>query len=655
MLEVRSLTAPGLILCCLLSAPALAADRVSQRTLFLEAESALERGDQDTYAGLKRQLSGYALLPYLEYRRLTRQLSSQRDQDIQAFLARYDGSVSADRLRKRWLRHLGRQGAWQRFLAFYQPTTDTGLRCQRLNALLKTGEREAALDQVDAIWLQGKSQPKACDPVFAAWEDAGLRTDAKTWQRIELAMSAGEWRLARYLGQRLPSAEREWVSQWVALYKNPRQIEQYQGDRKSHPYRGRMLGQAVRRLAIRDGLEALQEWQRIKKLYDFDAQEITRTEHYIIRNLVREPAQVAYDFIRQVDMGEAGELAHAARMRSALLREDWPQLKAWFDDLPESMRREAKWRYWLARATEGTGDFDRAKALYAEVAQERSYYGFMAADQINADYHLDHIETPVDPLVMAQIANIDAVERARELFYLERWTDARREWIDATRDMNPAQLKAAAKIAEQKGWHDRAIFTLARTGYWDDLELRFPLVHSTLVDENAARNGIDKAWIFAVMRQESAFMHNARSHAGAMGLMQLMPATARAVSRDLKRKPPRRNQLLDPEINILLGSAYLRQMKSELADSSILATAAYNAGPHRVTRWLPERTLPADIWIELVPFRETRRYLQRVLAYTAIYEKRMGHEPVRLRYRLHPVAPAIERMTRSDASAMEAG
>ena len=148
-------------------------------------------------------------------------------------------------------------------------------------------------------------------------------------------------------------------------------------------------------------------------------------------------------------------------------------------------------------------------------------------------------------------------------------------------------------------------------------------------------------------------MDDARSHAGAMGLMQLMPATARNVARDvLKRKPPRSRELFNPDVNIALGSAYLGQVKGQLGNSAVLATAAYNAGPHRVTRWLPERTLPADIWIELVPFSETRGYLQRVLAYTVIYEKRMGKTPTRLNQRLHPVPPDLSLLggVQADAS-----
>ena len=306
--------------------------------------------------------------------------------------------------------------------------------------------------------------------------------------------------------------------------------------------------------------------------------------------------------------------------------------------------------YWLARALEGTGEPKAAKAVYEQVAKDRSYYGFLAADRIGVDYHLTHTETPVSQPQIEQIAALDGLARVDELSALKRHIDARREWRYATRDMSPAQLKAAAKLAEQRGWHDRAIFALARTGYWDDLELRFPLEHAELVEQNARRQGIDDAWVFAVMRQESAFMNDARSHAGAMGLMQLMPATARNVARKvLRQAPPRRHELLEPDTNIALGSAYLRQVKSKLGGSMVLATAAYNAGPQRVTGWLPEKTLPADIWIELVPFAETRGYLRRVLAYIVIYEKRMGKDPTRLAERLHPVPPDVEQIRSAQA------
>lgn len=634
--------------------PVLAADFAHQRSLFVTAEQALQRGDQATLDRIANQLHDYPLYPYLEYAALLQRLDQADDDEVKGFLDRYDGTVVERRLRLRWLQRLADRRQWQRFLPFYKRTSNVGLRCHYLNALLSTGQRTRALAEVDDVWMYGKSRPKACDPIFRAWEQAGLRTDEKTWQRIALAMDAGETQLARYLGRSLSDADRTWVERWIRLRGNPKRVDRNEFA-SPHPYREAMLVQAIRRLAVRDGLDAMQRWQRISERYDFSQEQIRQTEYYIVRNLVRVDDRQAYEFIKRVDMTTADEKALNARIRAGLLRQDWPQVADWIDQLPADLQTTPRWRYWRARALEGMGDELTADALYAEVAGDRSYYGFIAADRIDHDYHLDHVETPVDPETHTQILTMEPVQRAREFFYLERWTDARREWLSATQNMNTAQLKAAAKIAEQKGWHDRAIFTLAQTGYWDDLELRFPLAHTQHVERNASRNGIEKAWIYAVMRQESAFMHNARSHAGAMGLMQLMPATARAVARDLNRKPPRRTELMKPETNILLGSAYLKQVKNELGDSAILATAAYNAGPHRVERWLPERALPADIWIELVPFRETRRYLQRVLAYTVIYEKRMGLDPTRLKYRMHTVQPDIERMSRSADGGLEAG
>ena len=613
-----------------------------QRSTFLAAEQALKRGTLSEFGQLRDSLRDYPLYPYLEYQAILRRLKQANAAEVSGFLDSYRATPLADMLRARWLDQLADQKRWSEYLRFYQPTSYVGRRCDHLHALIATGQSKQAFPQVTEIWLYGKSRPSACDPVFSAWTKAGYRTTDMVWKRIEKAMEAGEWRLAEYLGRDLSNADQVWLKRWVRLLRTPDRADDVDRFSSPHPYREAMLSHAVRRLARWDGTKALQLWQEIKPRYPFSQSQIQRTEHYIVRNLVRTPGDAAYAFIRGVEVGKGDTLVHEARVRAGLLREDWPQVVRWIAALPKQERDDERWTYWLARALAGSGDPAAARVLYEKVARERSYYGFLAADQIGVDYHLDHVETPAPEQLIAQIAQMDGIERAQELFALERWSDARREWRTATSGMDSEQLKAAAKLAEQRGWHDRAIFTLAQTGYWDDLELRFPLEHAQLVEANAKLHGIDIAWIFAVMRQESAFMNNARSHAGAMGLMQLMPATARNVARHvLKRRPPRKSELLDPDTNIALGSAYLKQMKGELGDSAVLATAAYNAGPHRVTGWLPERTLPADIWIELVPFEETRGYLRRVLAYTVIYEKRMGRVPTRLHERLHPVPPSL--------------
>lgn len=634
-----------LLLCAVLAtdAHAAVADPAGAREHFVAAEQALQRGAQDEFRRLAARLGDYPLYPYLEYAELRRRLKAAAAAEVAAFLERHQATPLADMLRAEWLDHLAAQQRWGDYLAFYRDGSDVDRRCHHLRALIETGQQDRAFAKIGPIWLHGKSRPKSCDPALDAWIAAGQRTPALIWQRIGLAMAAGEPRLARYLGRALPAQEQAWVERWLELHERPAGAADSSRFEQAHPYREAMLTHAVQRQTRRDALEALGLWTRIADRYPFDAEQRSETEQLLVRYLARNEDPRAYAFMRTAALRPTDLKAHEARLRTALMREDWPQVRAWLEALPEAERESDRWRYWEARALEAMAGPAAAAELYAKVAAERSYYGFMAADRIGAEYHLAHHDTPVSAEQVSRIAALPAVQRARELFALDRVTEARREWRWATRDMERIELKAAAKLASQQGWHDRAIFTLAQTGYWDDLELRFPTEHSELVAENASRHGIDTAWVFAVMRQESAFMSNARSHAGAVGLMQLMPATARHVAlKLLKREPPRSSELLQPATNIALGSAYLSDVKARLGDSAVLATAAYNAGPHRVSRWLPERTLPADIWIELVPFEETRSYLRRVLAYTVIYEKRLGLKPTRLAQRLHPVPPTLE-------------
>jgi soluble lytic murein transglycosylase len=647
-----------LVASCILAAPALAAnpadDGQGDRERFLLAEQALSRGDSETFRQLAAGLQSYPLHPYLEYEALRRRLSSADKREVESFLTRHEDTPLAGMLRAAWLDHLAAQRRWKDYLAFYHTDSDIDRRCHHLQALLETGKAKQAFAAMAPVWLHGKSRPKSCDPAIDAWSAAGHRTAGMIWRRIELAMEAGQLGLARYLARDLPASEREWVEHWVRLHGKPELAADSATFATAHRYREAMLGHAVQRLTRRAPLEALDLWSRIGDRYPFSAEQRSEIEQLLVRHLARNEDPAVYPFMRRAALRATDLKAHEARLRTALMYEDWIQVLDWIGALPESERVSDRWRYWQARAVDAFAGPDAAVPLYAAVAEERSYYGFLAADRLGLDYHLDHTETPVEDSHLEAMAQRPAVRRAAELFALDRSTEARREWRWATRDMDRMDLKAAAKLASRSGWHDRAIFTLAQTGYWDDLELRFPVQHAELVAENAGRHGIDKAWIFAVMRQESAFMDNARSHAGALGLMQVMPATARHVARNLlNRKPPARREILQPDTNIALGSAYLSEVKAKLGDSAVLATAAYNAGPHRVARWLPQRTLPADIWIELVPFDETRTYLRRVLTYTVIYEKRLGLTPTRLTQRLHPVPPTLELLVGEAAAAAD--
>jgi soluble lytic murein transglycosylase len=439
----------------------------------------------------------------------------------------------------------------------------------------------------------------------------------------------------------LGNADKVWLNRWLRLYREPKKSIRAQDFVQAHPYRERMLTHAVRRMARFDGFDALDLWAELEPKYPFSTDDRYDVERRIALSLARDDTTRAYRFLQGITPRDEDERLQAVLLRAALQRHDWSGLLHRIERLPQELARTERWRYWKARALEQTGKPDQAKPLYRKVAGERSYYGFLAADRADLPYALDHNDTPVDPALTARIQAMGTTMRAREFRALDRMIEARREWRQLQESLDPAGLRAAAKLAQSWGWRDQAIFTLAKSGYWDDLELRFPLQHGKTVHRHAEGNGLEPAWVYAVIRQESAFNREARSRAGARGLMQLMPATARLVATKLlDRRAPKRSKLYDPAVNIDLGTTYLRHILDKLGNNPVLATAAYNAGPHRVKQWLPESRLAADVWVELVPFKETRGYLRRVMYYTAIYESRLGSEPTRISRRMRPIESA---------------
>jgi len=301
---------------------------------------------------------------------------------------------------------------------------------------------------------------------------------------------------------------------------------------------------------------------------------------------------------------------------------------------------EAQWQYWRARALEQLGRDDEALGAYRRAARERNFHGFLAADRLGQPYRIGHEPLSVPATLEERVADIPAIQRMRELVLLERFIEARREWSHMINDLSTEEQEAAARLFADWGWHDRAIFTVARARNWGDIDLRFPLAFTDLILDGARSQDIDPAWAMAIARQESAFLHDVRSSAGALGIMQIMPATGRSVAGAAGVQIRNDNDILNPANNTRLGTYYLRRNLDGFGGHSMLSTAAYNAGAHRVRSWLPEAgRIDPDIWAELIPFHETRDYVQRVFAYRIIYAVRLGLTPPSLSTLLFPVTP----------------
>ncbi len=611
-----------------------------QRDRFLEAEKAFQRSETTRYRELKSGLQDYPLYPYLEYQELKQNLSGKRSSEIADFLDRYPGTPLAGLLRNAWLDHLARRGRWKEYLEFHLAPTNTERQCHYLHALLQTGGEQAALDQVEPLWLYGHSQPTACDPVFQAWRRAGHLSTDLVWQRIGLAMDAHETGLATYLQGFLPESEKKWLDTWQRIHRNPRELLKITRLTVPSPLQEKILVHGIVRLAHQDSEQARSNWFRLSKLWTFTPAQKQRAAKALALAMMQEGHPNLLEFLDTVQPSPDNWQLAEIRLRAALSRGDWGRVIRWIDELPEELRSKESWRYWRARALGENGDNASAKKLLKGLARERSYYGFLAADRLNASYHLAHTPLTVDETRLRELATDPGLERARELFLLGRLTPARREWENAIRELDSESLKTAAKLAHDWNWHAPTIFALARAEFWSDLEMRFPLEYRDQIDSEVQEYNLDSAWVFAVIRQESAFMQDARSHAGALGLMQLTPRTARSEARRLKKRRPGTWDLLQPTTNIELGTAHLRRIMDQVNQNQVLATAAYNAGLYRVRSWLPEKKVAADVWVETVPFSETRLYLKRVLSYKVIYQKRLGLEPQRIGESMPYIEPA---------------
>ncbi len=604
----------------------------------MAAEKALKRGEIKKYKQLTPQLEDYPLYPYLRYEYLRTRLHKRPADEINAFIDNYsDLSPLSSRLHFRWIKKLAGQRRWQEVEQHYRPGNNVTLACYYRRALLNNGNQKAAFDGLQQLWLVGHSQPRACDPLFSAWHKAGFIDDTLTWQRIQLAMDKRKLSLARYLTRFLSENERIWANKWIEVHRHPSRILSSKRFAKAHPMRNTILVHGLKQMARSKPLKAAEIWQtKISPRYSFSDDEITTVERAIAMTMALRNKPEALSWLAALAEKPADQSLREWRVRTALNQQNWDAALAWLYQLNDEEQQTPRWQYWRARALEALGQQAQAEELYATLAMSRGYYGFLAADKLERPYRFQRAALQPDNAISINIEQHPGILRARELFALERAVEARREWFYATRYMVDEQLYQAGKLAHHWGWHDRAIFTVARTDHRDDLDVRFPLAHRDKITLKASENNIETALAFALIRQESAFIPDARSSAGAMGLMQLMPRTAKQLTRGTGIRLNNNMQLTDVDTNLKLGMKHLGKVLQRFNNNPVLALAAYNAGEARVDRWIAgKQRVDADIWAETIPFKETRHYIQNIMVFTPIYEQQLGQ----------PLTPLVQRMT----------
>ena len=608
----------------------------ASRSAFIKAERSPPRS-RSAWERLRRDLGDYPLFPYVELARLRADWPHVEAPAIEEFLRRYDGEPATFRLRRQWLRKLAERREWQKFIEWYPGGSSIDLKCHHARALLASGDEAGGLSAAEGLWMSGKSQPKACDSVFAVWLESDRFSPSLAWERIGLAMARGNVRLARYLERFIDSDSRRLAAAWRAVHKNPRRVSKVKLEGETSKVEA-ILAHGLERLARRDPDDAVQALAALEKRVGLTEAARAKVARRIGLSFASRHEPRAIEWLWRVDAAHADVHMLRWRIAAAVLQSRWDEVIDGIASMPDEERGRERWRDWYARALEATGRADKARAEFESLARERDYYGFLAADRLETAYRFNHRPLEVASGTVERVVALPAMRRALEFLALERRIEARREWHALTKRLGEEELKAASWIARCHEWHGRAILTIARTPEQDDLELRFPVTYRGIVESASNRRGLSPATVYAFIRQESAFMSDARSPAGALGLMQIMPRTGRMLMRSIGRKLRSRNQLLVPDLNVDLGTRYIRSLLAKMGGNFVLAAASYNAGPHRARSWLPEEAeVEADAWIDNIPFTETRRYVRRLLAYSAIYEHRLGQQPTRLIERMPPV------------------
>jgi len=602
---------------------------VQERQLFRQTREQVQR-EQFTKAkpGIAA-LKHYPLAPYLELPLLLEHLDELPFDDVDAFLKQYPDSVSGDSLRAAWLVTLGQHQRWSDFLAYYDSeSAGKAQQCWRLEALFQTGNAAQALADTESLWLSPTDLPTSCDGSLERWLAAEpAKLSGRIWQRLILALNQDKEGLARHLVDRLADNEKPAAETALMVYRSPQALAGLMPQLGKQAHGSETLGIGLKKLAKLDvdaSVQFLKVWTESGVLKAGDA---FAARNEIGRQLVGARGGDALPWLIASDPQGTDTYLLEWRIRLALQGGDWPTIAGWIELMPAELAQTPRWRYWYARALATSDDppkTSKANDIYKTLAADRSFYGFLASDHTSVPYHLNH--QPLRPSVSTdRVAKRADLRRAREFYVLDEKTAARREWARALRAMSPAEQQASALLAKEWGWHDQALRLAQITGGADDLDLRFPVVYKSMMTSAAKTNSLQTEWLFAVARQESAFMAEAQSPVGAMGLLQLMPATAKLVAKSLGvRFDPK--LLIEPERNIPLGSKYLSDLLLRYNGNRVLATAAYNAGPGRVSRLLAQQTHPVsvDIWVETFPIRETREYIQSVLAFAVIYSERLG-------------------------------
>ncbi|MGE5651056.1 MAG: transglycosylase SLT domain-containing protein [Bacillota bacterium] len=616
------------------AAHARVASFVSDDDVFLALREAARNNDAARTADYAARLGNYAIPSYVDYFRLKPRINSAPEQEIRDFLARYDGQAIADRLRNDWLLELGRARNWTLFDEQYPQfvlNDDTQVKCYALMSKALKGQNVA--DDARSVLVAPQNYGEACPALIATLAQSNQFSADDVWAQIRLVAESGYAGTIRRLAPLTDAGESALLQ---ALDKPEKVVARGPGgNRAAHEVFIVALGRAAKANPDRAVDALVSAADRLKP----EEAELAWAQIALQSSVKLAPDATVY--WRRTGEASLSNEGYQWKVRAALRAGDWKLVRTTIEAMPRSLAKDSTWIYWLGRAYVAEGKKDEAQKLFRSIADQTNFYGQLALEELDQKVTIPPRAQPVTAEELAPMAENQGFRRALKFFELEMRFEGYREWNWELRKMNERQHLAAAEFARQKNVLDRMVNTSDRTKSEVDFTQRFPSPFQDVMLATTQKLGLDMAWVYGLIRQESRFVQHARSHVGASGLMQVMPATAQFVARKIGLAGFANSQMNDINTNILLGTNYLNMVLSDLDGSQAMATAAYNAGPGRPRAWRSTltRAVEGAIFAESIPFNETRDYVKKVLSNATYYAALFESKPQSLKARLGTVAP----------------
>ena len=606
----------------------------------LKAYDAYNAGDPIALARYAPALKGNPLEPYVKFWALELRLDDADEAEVQTFLHDQSGTYLAEALRADWAKQLGKREDWADFRLAVSTlrSRDLELRCYGWAEQLARGDAKAVIE-ARRMWRASGELPDGCKTLADKLAARGAIRSRDLWQRARKLFERGRITAAKTALGYLPARQAPDEVLLAKAVTHPRRV-------LAHVPRhfGR---RATREVAVLAGVRLADQDpdQAARALEGPVARRLSAKDRRYLWGRVALEGALAHDdnalkWYARLGSARLSYRQAAWKARAALRSGDWRTVRRAIAAMPGPDRRQPAWTYWYARALAAEGKHEAARADYRRISGGTDFYGLLAKEELGGRAAFPKSNFVPSAEQVAAARRDPGLARALDLYRLGLRTQATHEWQFAIRGMDDKQLLAAAELARRQHVYDRAINTAERTVHLHDYRVRYLAPFEGMFEGKSRTQGLDEAWVLGLVRQESRFSVDARSGSGALGLMQLMPRTARWVARKIGLATFQPSNVSEVETNITLGTGYLKMVLDDLGHE-VLASAAYNAGPRRAEGWLDAKPLEGAIYVETIPYNETRRYVKKVMANAVIYSAMLGGPQVSLHTRLG-VIPANE-------------